>query len=285
MRDRERIRQRSVCGANPRMIMFEAENPSACQTPGAAGAFVEADWCRLIPEEQWTVLTSGATALDGAEVRFLLGGALALATYTGHWRNTKDIDVIIQAADHERAIEAIRRAGFADYYERLAYDRSWIFRGIKDGVLFDVIWSLPNHRVPIDEPWFERAQPVKLHGRPYGVMPVEELVRVKLYVMQRERCDWVDVLNVLAAAVERISWPWLVERMGRDLPLLHGALALFNWMCPARAQALPPWLRKQMALPRVDSEDLAATEERRVKLFDSRPWFAAHQPTEEPLER
>jgi hypothetical protein len=192
---------------------------------------------------------------------------------------------VISAEHRERAIDALLQAGFSDYFDRESYDRSWIFRGVKDGVLFDVIWALPNHRVGIDGAWFERATSLMLNGRSYSVIPMEELIRIKLYVMQRERCDWVDVLNVLAASVEQISWPWLVERMGRDLPLLHAALAIFNWMCPGRAHALPGWLRKQFALPRVETEDFSLTEERRVKLFDSRPWFAPHQPSDRPLER
>jgi hypothetical protein len=245
----------------------------------------ESHWAQLIPDDQWAVFLSGTQAFEAAGVPFLLGGALALAAYTGHWRNTKDIDVIIQEADRERAIQAMLAAGFSDYFPREAYDRSWIFRFVKDDVLFDVIWALPNHRVGIDEAWFRRARAVCLRGRNQSVVPPEELVRVKLYVMQRDRCDWVDVLNVLAGAVEDISWPWLMDRMGRDLPLLHAALAIFNWMCPGRAHALPAWLRKQFALQRIEADDLAATEERRVKLFDSRPWFALHQPTDQPLER
>jgi hypothetical protein len=116
-------------------------------------------------------------------------------------------------------------------------------------------------------------------------VPVEELVRVKLYVLQRERCDWVDVLNVLAGAVERIDWRWLVSRMGRDLPLLHAVLAIFNWMSPNRTTALPAWLREQFALPYIEVDDPTAAEERRVRLFDSRPWFAPHQAIDQPLER
>ena len=156
---------------------------------------------------------------------------------------------------------------------------------MREGVLFDVIWALPNHRVPIDEEWFSRAQTLRLRDREYRAVPVEELVRVKLYVMQRERCDWVDVLNVLASAVERIDWVWLVARMGRDLPLLHGALAIFNWLSPGRARGLPAWVRERFALPALAEDDPAAMEERRVRLFDSRPWFAAHQPLDTPLPR
>ena len=245
----------------------------------------EPAWGALFPEEQWEVFAAGITALERADIRFLVHGALALAIYTDHWRNTKDVDVIIYRANQERAVDALRAAGFEDYFERQAYDRSWIFRGFRNGVIFDLIWDLPNHRVEIDQGWFERSTLFTLRGRQLAAVPAEELVRVKLYVMQRERCDWVDVLNVIAGAVERVDWRWLVQRMGRDLPLLHGVLAVFNWMSPHRAKILPAWLREQFALPPIQVDDAAAAEERRVRLFDSRPWFALHQPLDRPLER
>lgn len=246
---------------------------------------IEARWSALIPDDQWAMFSSGTAAINAAGVPALLGGAMALAAYTQHWRNTKDIDVIVPPARHEAAIAAIQSLGFADYFDQAAYDRSWIFRGWKDGVVFDIIWELPNHRVAIDQAWFDRASPVDLRGTIYAAAPAEELIRVKLYVMQRERCDWVDVLNVLAGACERLDWSWLVQRMGRDLPLLHGALAIFNWMCPERARSIPDWLRQQLALAPIEADDLAQVEERHVRLFDSRPWFALHQRADQPLER
>lgn len=262
-----------------------AEPATDTPPPEVPEAPPSAAWGALIPEDQWQVLLGGTAALQEADAPFLFAGALALATYTGHWRNTKDVDVIVRPGERERVIAALGRAGFADYFDREGYDRSWIFRGFKDGVLFDVIWALPNHRVGIDDEWFAHASRVRLRDRTFSVAPAEEIVRVKLYVMQRERCDWVDVLNVLAATVERIAWPRLVHRMGRDLPLLQAALGIFNWMCPGRAHALPAWLRRQFALPRIEAEDVAATEERRVRLFDSRPWFAPLLPSDRPLER
>lgn len=245
----------------------------------------EAPWSDLIPPEQWATFRLGADAIEATGTPFLLHGAMALATYTGHWRNTKDVDVVVHAADHEAAIEALRRVGFEDYFDQLAYDRSWIFRAYKDGTLFDVIWELPNHRVPIDAAWFERARPLRLRGRIYAAVCPEELIRVKLYVMQRERCDWVDVVNVMAAACEDVDWRWLVNRMDHDVGLLQGALALFNWVSPLRARALPAWVREQFALAPLETDDEAGVEVRRVRLLDSRPWFALHQPLNQPLER
>jgi hypothetical protein len=281
---REPLRRAAVCGAL-RQLAFMLSRSSTAHRPAFTPVGEEAPWARLIPAEHWAVFCSAAKRLDEAGVEFLLAGAMALATHTGRWRNTKDIDVIVRRADRERAIAAIRADGFEDYHETQPYDRSWIFRGTKDGVIFDIIWELPNHRVAIDDEWFQHARGVQLCGRVYQAVSPEEMVRVKLYVMQRERCDWVDVLNVIAASVDRIDWDWLVNRMGPDLPLLHGALAVFNWLSPASARRLPAALRERFALPLIESEDPAAMERRRVALFDSRPWFALHQPLDRPLER
>jgi hypothetical protein len=260
-------------------------NPNRSSTPDVGAPLTDLPWGALIPEEQWTVFTAGVSVLEAANIPLVVHGALALAAYTGRWRNTKDVDIIVRPEDRERAVAALCSAGFEDYFERQAYDRGWIFRGWKDDVLFDIIWALPNHRVAIDDDWFKRAQPIRLRGRHLTAAPVEELIRVKLYVFQRERCDWPDVLNLLAATVERMDWSWLVERMGRDLPLLQSVLVIFNWMSPQRAAGLPAWLRERFRLPHIGVDDLAAVEERRVRLFDSRPWFAPHQPVDEALER
>lgn len=245
----------------------------------------EARWARLIPDDQWAVFCAGRDAARAASVEYLLGGGIALATYTSRWRNAKDIDFMVRERDRDALVDALGRAGFADYHEREAYDRSWIFRGYRDDVILDVIWTLPNHRLDVDEAWFTHACPVRLRGETYRAIPVEELIRIKLYVLQRERCDWVDVINTIASATGGIDWDHLMARMGPDGPLLHAALAIFNWMSPERAAALPARVREKFALPRISSDDPEAMEVRRVRLFDSRPWFAPHHPPDQPMER
>lgn len=245
----------------------------------------EPRWARLIPDDQWGVFRAGCEAAQQARVRYLLGGALALATYIGRWRNTKDIDFFVHACDWKRLVAALKAAGFSDYFEREAYDRSWIFRSYRDDVILDVIWTLPNHRIDVDAVWFERARRIRLRGGVYETLPVEELIRIKLYVLQRERCDWVDIVNIMASSTDSIDWDHLLARMGPDRPLLHAALAIFNWMSPRRAGALPAHVREEFALPLMVTADADQVEVRRARLFDSRPWFAPHQPQDRPLER
>lgn len=275
---------------------FEPSERTALRASGLQSTMLErheaisrstaaADWADLIPDDQWEVLMDGRRAAEDAGIPFLLGGAMALARYTGRWRNTKDIDFIVRPEHHRRLVGGLRHAGFEDYYDQLAYDRSWIFRGWRNGVILDVIWDLPNHRVEVDDEWFARARPVRLRDLQFRAIPIEELIRVKLYVMQRERCDWVDVLNALGGSIDQIDWDHLIRRAGRDVSLLQSVLVLFNWLCPGRAAALPAILRRRFALPEIATQDAAAMEARRVRLFDSRPWFAPLEPVDRPLER
>jgi hypothetical protein len=246
---------------------------------------VDAPWANLISDDQWAVYLVGTAAAQRAQVPFLVGGAMALATYTGRWRNTKDLDFIVQPEHRDQMIRALREDGFTDYFDQETYDRSWIFRGFRDGVILDIIWTLPNHRVDVDVDWFHYSRPVRLRDQLAHAVAVEDLIHVKLYVMQRERCDWVDVLNALAGHVEGIDWDHLLTRMGRDVGLLQGVLAVFAWLCPGRARKIPASVRERFALNLPETEEPAEMEVRRVKSLDSRSWFAPLEPVDRVLER
>jgi len=227
----------------------------------------------MIPDEQWSVYRR---VIDGARtrgLRFALGGGLAVSTYTGRWRNTKDLDLYIRPQDREAMVETLRRAGLSDYYEQLPYDRNWIFRGYRDGTIVDVIWSLANYRAQVDEAWVTRGPEVIVRGERLRLLPPEEAIWSKLHVLQRDRCDWPDVLNLIYAVGPTLDWEHLLGRVGEDAPLLSGLLSVFTWLCPGRAQELPSWLWKRLRLP--DPPNPAPeVDRRRVNLLDSRPWFS-----------
>lgn len=139
---------------------------------------LEAHWAAAIPEEEWEIYCAAIQAVRGAGIRFMLGGGLALAAFTGRWRDTKDIDFYILPQDREPAVAALSQAGFVDYYDRLRYDRKWIYRSVRSDVLVDIIWSMANQRAQVDEAWFERAGSISMRGEKLQVIPPEEFIGV-----------------------------------------------------------------------------------------------------------
>jgi hypothetical protein len=240
-------------------------------------------WSPLIPDKQWSVYLDAIRAARKTGARFMLGGAFGLAGYTGRLRNTKDLDFFVLPSDKDKIVDALTKAGFDDYYPELAYDRGWIYRATLDGVIVDTIWQTPNRRAEVDEAWLKRSRIVSLRNEELEILPAEELLAIKLFVLQRDRCDWPDLINLLWYTCGDLDWDHIIYRMGPDLPLLAGLLQLFNWVAPGAASCIPENVRKRFALPDVSAEDYVS-QGRRVELLDSRPWFAAFQPEDKPME-
>ena len=258
------------------------------QRGGALPRFVRGvpdggQWADIIPVGQWASYRSAIEALRNAGIRFLLGGGFGLAVFTHRWRNTKDIDFYILPRDREAAIAALSAAGFVDYFDQRPYDRGWIYRSTRNGIIVDIIWSMANRRAEVDEQWFEHASSITIREEMVQVVPAEELLWCKLYIMQRDHCDWTDIFNLLYSAGSQLDWDRLVQRLEDDLPLLQAALMVFQWLCPGRAAELPAKLRKQLHLARHDG-DVPDCSEERTRLLDSRGWFAASQAAGRHLE-
>src|SRR4051812_6866339 len=63
------------------------------------------EWATGISEQEWLIYKFAIDALRDSGAQFLLGGGFALATFTGRWRDTKDIDFYIRPKDRARVIE------------------------------------------------------------------------------------------------------------------------------------------------------------------------------------
>jgi Uncharacterised nucleotidyltransferase len=240
------------------------------------------EWANAITPEQWDVYREAMQALSAAGIRFMLGGGFAMAAYTGRWRNTKDIDLYIAREDRQAAVDALTNAGFIDYFVHLPYDRNWIYRSTRSGVIVDIIWSMANQRAQVDEHWFSAAPVIQMRGESLAVIPMEEFVWCKLYILQRDHCDWTDVMNVLFAAGTRLDWDHLLWRLEEDWPILKALLTLYGWLCPRRANQLPDSLRKRLSLEK--AEIPRRPKRNRIRLLDSRGWFAALLAPNERLE-
>jgi hypothetical protein len=231
-------------------------------------------WSDRLPEEEWRVYRRVAHEARAAGVRFAFGGAFATAVYTGELRNTKDFDFYILPSDRDAMKAAISRAGLTDYYERLPYDPSWIYRASEGDVLVDAIWAMANQRTAVDLAWLDRGPLVEIRGEQLRAIPIEELIWSKLYVLQRDRTDWGDVLNLISAQTDAIDWYYLLSRVGADAPLLSAVLVIFAWLDGSRARAIPEnvWNRLGLDLERLSPPSPPDTEAR-AALIDSRPWF------------
>jgi hypothetical protein len=240
-------------------------------------------WADAILGPEWTTYCAAMEALRAAGIAFLLGGGFALATFTGRWRDTKDIDFYIMPENRTAAIAVLTRAGFSDYYDRRPYDRKWIYRSVRSGVIVDIIWAMANQRARVDAEWFRRASSVSVRGQQMLVLPKEEFLWCKLYILQRDHCDWTDIFNLLYSRGTLMDWAHLTSRLQEDLPLLKAALTVYGWLCPSRARRLPHDLWRQLEL-RPPPMAANKQERKRTRLLDSRAWFAAWQSKSQKLE-
>lgn len=227
-------------------------------------------WMEHIPECEQEIYTRVLAHCKNRRLPFALGGAAALGIYTGHWRNTKDLDLYILPEDRDKAVEVFTEAGLTDYYEVTPYDRRWIYRAACGDALVDAIWAMANLRAEVDEHWIMKGPVASYEGVKVRFLPPEELIWSKLYVMQRERCDWPDIFNLLYATAPYLDWDRLIMRVGDDVPLLRGVVDVFRWLCPSMAVHLPSELGGTEQQAEAD-EDCA--DPRRVNLLDTRPWF------------
>jgi len=240
-------------------------------------------WADAISKTEWRTYKRAIEALRKANIPFLLGGGFALATFTGRFRDTKDMDFYVLPRARSEAIAALKRAGFSDYFKTRPYDRKWIYRSVRSGVIVDIIWSMANRRAKVDQIWLDNARSVLVRGEELKVVPTEEFLWCKLYILQRDHCDWTDIFNVIYSCGNQVNWVHLIKRLDEDVPLLKAALMVYTWLCPGRASELPArlWVQLGMAKPKLVANPVLR---KHVRFLDSRAWFAALQPANIKLQ-
>jgi hypothetical protein len=193
--------------------------------------------------------------------------------YTGKGRYTKDLDLYILPEHRDWAINVVTQCGLKDYFDAKPYDRNWIYRAHDGDVIVDSIWAMANKRADVDLGWLERGPETTMFGQKFRVIPPEELIWSKIYVLQRDRCDWPDIINLINATGPSLDWNHLLRRVEHDLPLMRGLLSVFSWVSPERAAEFPSWVWKKLDLSPAEPVADPEGRPRRPDLLDSRPWF------------
>lgn len=174
-------------------------------------------------------------ALDQADIRYMLGGALALNAYTGIWRDTKDLDVFVPEKTAPRVLEVLDEAGF----ETEVTDPVWLAK-VRRGELFaDVIHASHNGTGSVDESWFENAREISVLDRRALVIPAEEMILSKIFVVAKDRCDVDDVLHVIFATRGELDWDRMLDKIGDHWELLLAYLHLYRYAYPSHTHYLP----------------------------------------------
>ena len=173
--------------------------------------------------------------LSDAAVPFLVGGSHAFLEYTGIVRNTKDFDLFLRKGDMERAMEALRGAG---YRTELTFPH-WLGKAWQHEDFVDLVFSSGNGICTVDDGWFDHAVETQVLGMPVKIVPCEELLWQKSFVMERERYDGADIMHILRARAEHLDWARISDRYADRWPLLYSYLVMFGFVYPSEVHRLP----------------------------------------------
>jgi len=197
--------------------------------------------------------------LKDADVPFLVGGAYALARYTGIERHTKDFDIFLLPGDVRRALEALAAAGFRTEL----WSQVWLAKALADDAFVDLIFGSGNGVARVDGDWFRYAVPELVLGEQALLVPIEEMMWSKAFVQERERYDGADVLHVLRARAETLDWQRLLTRFAGNWRVLYAYLIQFGFVYPCERDRVPQVVLSELGA-RLAREQAAAPPARRA---------------------
>jgi hypothetical protein len=178
------------------------------------------------------------TKLQDAGVPFLVGGAFALARFTGIERNTKDFDIFVRRDDLERAFAALNDETCRT---ELTFPH-WLGKAICGHDFVDIIFSSGNAIAHVDDEWFEHAPEENVLGMRVPVSPPEELIWSKAFIMVRDRFDGAEVLQLFLRCGPQLDWERLLRRFGDHWRVLFAHIVLFNYVYPGEHTKVPLWV-------------------------------------------
>lgn len=194
-----------------------------------------------IPEAERAVYREALETLNQAGVRYIVSGLYAIHHYTGIYRETKDLDLLVEPRVLLQAATALKAAGFTLKLE----EAHWIAKALK-GAQIDLIYGMSNGIGFIDSAWYENSQPAILAATPVRVAPPEELIWHRLYIGERHRFDMADVVHLILHLGQDLDWDRLLDRVGEDWRLLASQLHFFDYAYPQHHDRIPRNVREHL---------------------------------------
>jgi hypothetical protein len=184
------------------------------------------------------------TALIRVNIPFLLGGAYAYVCYTKVYRETKDLDIFVKEDDCERTLKLFQKEG---YCTELTYH--WLAKAYKGKWFIDIIFSSANGICKVTDEWFEHAvvDSDNAFGLKLQLMPVEEMIWSKAFIMEKERFDGGDINHLIRSHGVTLDWNRLLNLFGPHWRVLLSHLILFGFVYPdEHCRCVPSWLIEEL---------------------------------------
>lgn len=176
--------------------------------------------------------------LGESGIPFLVGGGYAFSRHTGLERPARDLDLFVAPEDAPRILQLFEERG---YRSELTFPH-WLGKIYKGTGYVDVIFGSGNGVAVVDPSWFQHAVDGTVLGRNVKLMPAEEMIWSKSFVMERERFDGGDVLHILLARGADLDWKRLYGRFRPHPLVLLAQLTLFLFAFPSESHVVPAWL-------------------------------------------
>ena len=157
-------------------------------------------------------------------------------------RDTKDLDLFVRRADWSRIVEALAAQGIAC---ELVFSH-WLGKARGNGHFVDLIFAGGNGFVEVDDEWLAHGVPSVVLDVPVHLVPAEEMIWSKAYVMERERFDGADVLHILRKSAPELDWFRLLRRFDAHPAVLLSHLVMFEFVFPGDRHKLPAWVLDEL---------------------------------------
>ncbi len=180
--------------------------------------------------------------LRDAGIPFLIGGGYAFIRYTGIERPMKDFDVVLHERVWSRAARALRAAGIRT---TLTFPH-WLGKAQVGEDFVDIIYGSGNGVAPVDDDWFRHATDDEVLGVQVRLVPREELLWTKSFVMERERFDGADVVHIIRVCAHELDWHRLLARFGDHWQVLLGHLVFLGFIYPGERSLVPQEIMEEL---------------------------------------
>jgi hypothetical protein len=196
-----------------------------------------------IPPETLAFYRRAVDALGAGGVPFLVGGSYAFERYTGIARHSKDFDVFVRKHDRDRALAVLERAGCRP---ELTFPH-WLAKAWDGEDWVDVIYGGGSGIATVDDEWFEHSVEGEVLGARVRLIPAEEMIWSKAYVMERERYDGADIAHLILRHGRNMDWERLLRRFGPDWRVLMSYVVIFGFVYPSERDTIPAGVIEELA--------------------------------------